>query len=304
MPSKRRKKVAVSKYVLFIAIFFFPSIIFGQTPTIDTVAQLNKKRLRNLAITTGAAYGITLMGLSQLWYKDSEKQSFRFFNDNAEWKQVDKLGHFFSAFYFSYGASRAMRWCNVPQKKSDLIGAVTGFAVLLPIEIMDGFSNAYGASSGDLLANAGGSAFFLGQSRLWNEVRIYPKFSFNRSGYAKYRPDVLGDGFPSEALKDYNGQTYWLSFDMDKFITFPKWLNVAVGYGADGMVYARDSQNISNGFGDSYRQVYLALDLDLSAFKTRSRFLNTLIMMANMLKFPAPAFEFSEKGTRVHAFMF
>ena len=77
-----------------------------------------------------------------------------------------------------------------------------------------------------------------------------------------------------------------------------------MGYGAEGMVFARDSQNFSNGFGNSYRQFYVALDLDLSSFKTRSKFLNTLIMFANMLKFPAPALEFSSKGTRFHALMF
>ena len=32
---------------------------------------------------------------------------FDFFNDNGEWKQVDKIGHFYSTYYFSYGTSRA-----------------------------------------------------------------------------------------------------------------------------------------------------------------------------------------------------
>ena len=53
-------------------------------------------------------------------------------------------------------------------------------------------------------------------------IRIYPKFSFHRTDYAPLRPDVLGDGLAEEIFKDYNGQTYWLSFDMDKFIKFPK----------------------------------------------------------------------------------
>jgi hypothetical protein len=290
--------VGVNRLILFLLLI--PVISFGQVAD----SAIHKTRLRNLTITAGAGYGVTLIGLNQLWYKDSQKQSFHFFNDNAEWKQVDKIGHFFSAFYFSYGSSKALQWCNVPQKKSELIGALTGFAVLLPIEIMDGFSDAYGASSGDLLANAAGAGFYLAQTRLWREVRIYPKFSFQPSDYAQYRPNVLGDNFASKALKDYNGQTYWLSFDMDKFVTFPKWLNLAVGYGADGMVYSRDGQNIENGFGRPYRQFYLALDLDLAAFKTRSKFLNTMLALANMLKFPAPAIAFSRGGARGHAFMF
>lgn len=269
---------------------------FGQQ--VDSTS-VNKKRLTNFIVISGAAYTVTLVGLSELWYKDSGKQSFQFFNDNAEWEQVDKLGHFYAGFYFSYGTSKALRWANVRPRKSDVIGAITGFLVLVPIEIFDGYSEAYGASSGDLLANATGSAFFLTQSLLWNETRIYPKFSFHRTDYAALRPTTLGDDFASEFLKDYNGQTYWLSFDMDKFMRFPKWLNLAVGYGANGMVYARDAQNEAAGFS-SYRQFYFALDFDLTGIKTRSKVLKTFFSLVSLLKLPAPTLEFSKKGTKFY----
>ena len=264
---------------------------------------VNKKRLTNFIVISAAAYTVTLVGLSELWYKDSEQQSFRFFNDNAEWKQVDKLGHFYAGFYFSDGTSKALKWANVPQRKAELIGAVTGFLVMVPIEIFDGFSDAYGASPGDLIANATGSAFFLTQSMLWNETRIYPKFSFHQTNYAALRPNTLGDSFASEFLKDYNGHTYWLSFDMDKFIRFPQWLNLAVGYGANGMVYAQDSQNEAAGFS-AYRQFYFALDLDLTGIKTRSKVLKTFFSLVSLLKLPAPTLEFSKKGTTFHAAYF
>ena len=265
--------------------------------------QINKKKLTRFIAISGSAYTVTLVGLSELWYKDSERQSFRFFNDNAEWKQVDKLGHFYSGFYFSYGTSQALTWANVPQRKAALWGAVTGFAVMIPIEIFDGFSDAYGASTGDLLANAAGSGLFLTQSLLWSEVRIRPKFSFHPTDYAPLRPNTLGDGFASEFFKDYNGQTYWLSVDLDKFITFPKWLNIAVGYGANGMVYARDHQNAAAGYS-AYRQYYLALDLDFTGIKTRSKVLKTLFNLVSLLKLPAPTLEFSSKGTKFHAAYF
>jgi hypothetical protein len=54
------------------------------------------------------------------------------------------------------------------------------------------------------------------------------------------RPNVLGENFLQQTLKDYNGQTYWLSINVASFLSddtrFPKWLNVAVGYGADGLI--------------------------------------------------------------------
>ena len=118
------------------------------------------------------------------------------------------------------------------------------------------------------------------------------------------RPNMLGDNLLSEVFKDYNGQTYWMSFDMDKFIKFPKWLNLAVGYGAEGMVYARDEQNTEAGIGAPYRQYYLSIDFDLRAIRTRSKFLKGVIEVVSLIKLPAPALQFSEKGVKGYAFYF
>ncbi len=286
--------------VAFVTTFFIHISVCAQP--IDTVA-INKKRVYAFTIGSSAAYTATMVGLSTLWYKDSERQSFRFFNDNAEWKQVDKLGHFFSSFYFSSGTASALRWCNVNSQKSDLIGALTGFLVLVPVEYFDGRSNAYGASVGDLAADAAGAGFFLTQKMLWKEIRLTPKFSFHRTRFAQLRPDVLGDSFVSQLIKDYNGQTYWLSADMDKFIRFPKWLNISAGYGATGMVYSRDAANQQFGYKAS-RQYYLSLDLDLTGIRTRSKFIKSLIFVANAIKIPTPTLEFTQKRIVVHALYF
>ncbi|MCK6617509.1 MAG: YfiM family protein [Cyclobacteriaceae bacterium] len=270
----------------------------------DSTNILNQKRLHTVLIAGGAAYTATLIGLNNLWYSQSEKQSFRFFNDNDEWKQVDKMGHFFTAFHFSSATSATLQWANVEKRKADLWGSVTGFLILLPIEIMDGFSADYGASGGDLLANAAGSAFFLGQSLIWKETRIQPKFSFQRTGYPALRTDgTLGEGMPSEIIKDYNGQTYWLSVDLDKFFHFPKWLNLAVGYGANEMVYACDHENQAAGY-NAFRQYYVGIDFDLSHIRTKSKALNTALFLVNMIRLPAPAFQFSKNGNSFQMFQF
>src|SRR5687767_1410367 len=109
MRLKRRKKAVVNKCIILFIVLCFPLVSAGQVSGTDSIPPVNHKRLRNLTIISGTVYAVTLVGLNQLWYKDSEKQSFHFFNDNAEWKQVDKVGHFYSAFYLSYGASSALR---------------------------------------------------------------------------------------------------------------------------------------------------------------------------------------------------
>lgn len=275
----------------------------NNAPT-DSLSSLNKKRLRGIVVGTGVAYGVSLYGLHQLWYRENARQSFHFFNDNAEWKQVDKVGHFYSSFYLAYAGDAALRWAGVNATRSAWISSLVAFGMMIPIEVMDGYSDAYGASVGDLTANAAGAAFYLGQVMAWKEVRIYPKFSFHTTRYAGLRPEVLGDTYVSQVFKDYNGQTYWLSVDMDKFCRFPKWLNLAVGYGAEGMVYARDQQNIEANLSAPYRQYYLSIDFDLRAIRTRSKFIKGLLEVVSVVKLPAPAIQFSSKGVRGYVFYF
>lgn len=264
---------------------------------------INNKRLWLVVGGTATAYTASMVALSHAWYSQYDKQSFHFFNDGAEWKQVDKLGHFYSAFQLSSIESRLLQWSGVAKKKSDVAGAITSFAIMSSIEVLDGFSAGYGASGYDLLANAVGSGAYLGQSLLWNEVRIYPKFSFHTTSFADQRPEALGSTLAEQILKDYNGQTYWLSVDMDKFMKFPKWLNLAVGYGAENMIYARDDMNEEVGL-TPYRQLYLAIDFDLTGIRSRSKVVNTLIYFANMIKLPAPTLEFSQHKIKAHAFYF
>lgn len=288
-----------STSVLLLLTFSFGVSVFAQRDS----SSVDRRKLRTLAIAAGTGYTAGLITLNHVWYKNTERQSFHFFNDNAEWKQVDKAGHFFAAFQLSDISSRTLRSCNLSQRKADIYGALSGFLLTLPIEIFDGYSDGYGASAGDAAADAIGPLFFFGQKIAWGEIRIYPKFSFQRSGYAPLRPALLGDNLLSEVVKDYNGQTYWWSFDVDRFTKFPKWLNVAVGYGAEDMIYARDGENEARGF-KPFRQYYLALDFDVTSLRTRSRVLKTIFYLLNTVRLPAPALEISSRGSKFHPFYF
>jgi hypothetical protein len=268
------------------------TLLFTQNSRGQATDSVNHKRLNTLLISSSIAYTGAMIGLNSIWYSQYDRQSFRFFNDWPEWKQVDKLGHVYSSFQLASISSRALRWSGVSKNKSDVKSAITGFAIMSSIEILDGFSSGYGASASDWAANAVGSGLFLSQNLLWKEVRIYPKYSFHRTDLAHLRPNTLGNGLLEEMIKDYNGLTIWMSVDMDKFIPFPKWLNLAVGYGAENMIYARDAQNVEQGL-TPYRQLHFSIDFDLTAVKSRSKVVNTLIYFANMIKLPAPTVSFS-----------
>jgi len=163
---------------------------------------------------------------------------------------------------------------------------------------LDGFSVGYGASLFDLLANAFGATLFFAQIKWWSHIKIFPKYSFHPTSFAVLRPSLLGDGFLQEALKDYNGQTLWYSWTPDKK-WWPSFLSIAIGFGAEGMIYGRDAENAAHGFSP-YRKFYLSLDLNPNYFNSLKAGWRTILFPLTIVKCPAPAIEVSSHGVRFH----
>lgn len=271
---------------------------------------LNSKRQKAVFVSEAAFSVISLVGLNQLWYADYPRSNFHFINDNQEWLQMDKAGHVFSAYHIGRLGSEMLQWSGASTKQQLIYGAGLGFAFLTSVEVLDGFSSEWGASTGDVIANASGTALYVSQELLWKEQRITPKFSFHTTRFAQYRPEVLGSNFSEQILKDYNGQTYWLSANLKSFFKeakIPKILNIAIGYGADGMLTGKDENSviISDLNQPKSRQFYLSLDLDLTKIETKSHFLKTFFSVFSVLKIPAPTIEYSaNEGVRAHLLYF
>lgn len=268
---------------------------------------LHKPRRNAVVISQAALGGLTLVALDQLWYADFERSSFRTTNDNSQWLQMDKLGHIYAGYQLSRMGSETLNWAGISKKEQLIYGSALGLGFLTAVEVFDGFSQEWGFSWGDMLANAGGTGLYVGQELLWKEQRIALKYSFSRTKFASQNPDKLGNGFSEEFLKDYNGQTYWLSFNLNSFLKtnfIPNWLNFAVGYGADGMLSGRgDMMQFPN--ENRYRQFYLSFDIDLTRIKTNSNVLKTLFSVFNTIKVPLPTLEFNGKNrTKAHLIYF
>ena len=294
-----------SKTNIYLTVFLFTtSFLFAQN-TFDSFFKpsdsLNKKRLNTTIISETIIGTATLVGLNQLWYADYPKSDFHFINDNAEWLQMDKAGHVFSAYHLGSFGANALKWSGCDRKSQLLYGATLGLAFLTTVEVFDGYSSEWGASLGDVAANVSGTALFVSQELLWKEQRIVPKFSFHTTPYASARPNVLGSSVSEQILKDYNGQTYWLSANIHSFFKqskLPKWLNVAVGYGAEGMITGNEglANTVFLPESERYRQFYLSFDVDLTKIKTKSNFIKTLFLVFNAIKIPAPAIEIKGDG--------
>lgn len=217
---------------------------------------------------------------------------------------MDKVGHSIAAYNISKTSFDLLLWPGVEKNKAAWLGGVTGFSYLALVELMDGFSAEWGASLGDITANALGSAAFVGQILAWEEQRISLKWSYHNSQYAQYRPNILGRNFSEKILKDYNGQTYWLSANIHSFLPndsdFPKWINLALGYSADGMLGSNSNPEEIGGIAlpsfERSRKYFFSFDLDLTRIETRSKALKGIFKLISFLKIPFPAVEYNSKN--------
>lgn len=271
----------------------------------DTV--VNKRRSLAVATTALGGYGLAYTGLSLAWYRDYPLTKFHFFNDNHEWAQIDKAGHFLGG----YSGGRAMiglfKWSGLKRSKAALYGGLVGGLALVPVEVLDGFAAKWGASWGDILADMGGGALAMGNELLWAEQRIQVGVSYHPTPYSKSRPDLFGDKY-TRFVKDYNGHTAWINFRVHSFLPesrfrdkYPRWLGLSLGYGANGLLGGYD-QGLTDAIRQrEYRQYYLALDFDLSAIPTRYGGLRLFLDILDFIHLPSPTLEVNGKhGFRWH----
>lgn len=280
----------------------------------------NKKRVRLVTAANIVGYGGTLIGLNAIWYAKYPRSAFHFFNDDAEWLQMDKTGHLYSAYIESNASMELWRWAGLPRKQRIWIGGLSGVAYQSIIEILDGFSSEYGFSPGDFTANILGSATFISQELAWDEQRIKIKFSFHKKNYGEAvlnarANDLYGKTEIERFIKDYNAQSYWFTANIHSFFPetkLPRWLNISVGYGAEGMfggtknIAYDKSGNVVFDRPDikRYRQWYLSPDVDFIKIKTNKKGVKILLFVLNSFKFPAPTLEYSNGSFKGHWIVF
>ncbi len=300
-----KKPVVICFFLFFCVLCIEPSFLFSQ----DTIS--NKNRVLLISGINVVGYGGSLIILNNAWYKNYPHTSFHTFNDDKEWLQVDKVGHAWTAYNTGRAFTAMWRWAGLPQKKSALIGGLSGAAYLTVIEFLDAHSSQWGWSWGDISANIFGSGLFISQELLWKEQRIQYKFSFHHKDYGEQllnerANDLFGKTWYERMLKDYNAQTYWFSANLKSFFpqsNLPAWLNVSFGYGADGMlggfknIWADANGNTINRFDiPRKRQFYLAPDIDFTKIKTNKKWVRSILFCLNAFKCPAPALMIDSKG--------
>lgn len=208
----------------------------------------------------------------------------------------------------------------VRPKKRVWIGGLSGAAYQTVIEVLDGFSQQWGWSWGDFSANVAGSGLLIAQELGWKEQRISLKMSYHNTKYddpllSNRSVQLFGKRTPSRFLKDYNGQTYWASVSIASFLKnskWPAWLNLSVGYGAEGLMGGFENLlTDQNGLVQfdrrdlpRYRQWYFAPDINWEKIATTKKGVRLLFTLLNAFKFPAPTITYSQGKIKLHPLYF
>jgi len=321
---------AVSLFIFSILLFSHTTVIAqDSTELVSVLAEmketpipkpLNKNRVYLITGLNVVGYGTSIVIFNNTWYKDYPKTSFHTFNDSKEWQQMDKSGHSWAAYNSARVSGAMWAWTGVGAKKATWIGGLSSSVYLTVIEILDAHSAKWGWSWADMGANVFGSGLFISQQLGWEEQRIQLKFSFHRKNYSdpmlnERSDNLFGNTWTERMLKDYNGQTYWLSANMKSFFpksNLPVWLNVAFGYGADGMFGGFENKWTDGDPGfpidrtdiKRYRQWYLAPDIDFTRIATDKKALRALFFFLNAFKFPTPGLELSNGHLKINAIHF
>ncbi len=326
-------------YILTLLVFFTFGSLKSQysttySPENDSITDLSvqefdfskrKKVFWTAGISSYVAMGT---GLYFAWYDNYPQSGFHTFNDWNEWRNMDKAGHAYSAYFQSSLIHDLSQWAGYSDEKAMMISSLSSIAGQLTIEVMDGFSRDWGFSVSDMASNLVGTGLFYIQEKKWKEQRIKMKMSYWPESYSeesfssesglfsttqKERSKALfGSSGIERFLKDYNGQTIWLSANLRAFMPdsrIPKFLNLALGYSA---------RNLYGGFANSWdlsgdtfvvdesqfprsSQWILGLDINLESIYHSTEFGKALFKVLDIFKFPAPAVSYdTQDGFQFH----
>ncbi len=259
----------------------------------------------NLAILSGLYLG-TMVGLHiyqhNAWWKD-QRRGFHFEEDWVSALQADKSGHAYGGYMASYLMSEGLMASGFDWNDATLWGAVFGCVYQTYVEVNDGFAKEWGFSPSDWYFDALGPLFFLAQHHVEALQNITPKWQYIPTTWYS-QPQIVR---PATVFDDYNSSSFYWSLNVYNILPeklkpyWLPWLNIAVGYGANAVDAVSDPNEPPDQL--SQRRYIVCLDYDLvKLLPDGGPFWNWFRQSLDLIKFPAPSFEFSNGITRFRLF--
>ena len=282
-------------FLIAISLILNKNLLYATSQT-----DSSKTIIKIINIGVPSAAVISLVGINEVWYKNYARSDFHFFDDLKEWNGMDKIGHACTSYQLNKISHSLFKKNNI--KKPLLKSSVYTFGYMLGVELLDGYSTEWGFSIYDVIGNGLGTILYTFQERKFKNQPFKIKFSSNKSTYASCRPSLLGENRLQQILKDYNGQTYWLTFNYNelwnKRIKLFDYIDFAFGYSIDGFTGGHNNPEISScnclisNCNNLKRtsQFIFSVDLNTSKIKNKHPILGKFLLPFDIVKIPFPAF--------------
>lgn len=166
---------------------------------------------------------------------------------------ADKLGHMYSSFLMNELFNKRLNLKTNNKVAAARKSALFSSAIMLGVEIFDGYSDDHGFSYEDLVLNTAG----IGISYLKNTV---PGLDEKLDLRVEYKPT---DAYSDRPITDYSGYTYLAALKLggfEKLRNTPlKYLELQLGYHTEGFKISEQRQ-----FPEPKTEIQFAVGLDLS----------------------------------------
>ena len=222
------------------------------------------------------------------WWKD-KVHYFKFAEDPWYARGVDKVSHIYTAAVITEGSGYLYEWTGIRPMNALVYGAITATAYETYIEMYDGISPIWGFDWGDVAANTVGALYPIAQRLAPFLDNFNLKWSFKPAWIIKKTKST------PDLLDDYTSMTFWLSINPKGLLPkslakyYPSFISIALGVSLKNA-----SHELSTTY--EYRELYLALDYDITKLPGDSDFLKKLKKVLNYYHFPSPAVRISPSG--------
>ena len=253
----------------------------------DVKSEIEPAKVFGVASLTLIAYGAAYGFVFEKGWWDDERTHFHFENDFDYALNLDKFGHFAAGVVLGEFFYEGYHWAGASEFQSYLFAGLSALATHIAIDVKDGFAPTWGFSIFDVLS--GGLGGFLPMAEryvpLFKYIDLKWSYWINSNAYYDHEHAASGGVFTD----DYVNQTFWLSVKPYRLLPesarkyYPSWLAIAVGLSIDEKVFTKEPH--------PRREVYIALDYDLEAFRPQSRFARFAVKMLNYFKLPAPTIQ-------------
>ena len=220
-----------------------------------------------------------------IWW-EGKPQKFHFKNDFGTLRFSDKLGHAYIGLLITELYTPLFRWSCMSPGNARWGGVATSLLhQILFVEYQDGFAE-WGFSLSDVSADLVGAFYPLLQDRSPLLDHFDWKWSYHPSlhswgDYLNWNT-LLNDLYDNAFHMDYNGMTFWLTGELHPLLPpWPEFLNLALGYGTEGM-------DINKG-GSGSSEIFLSLDYAIEKLRGEGKVWKGAKSILKILHLPAPA---------------